>query len=271
MSLLNIKRDENGRIPSIWTLDSALEEAKKFKTLKDFRLGSPSAYAYISRKKKTDLIEIEKTKRHRLSNWEIFCALKKSESISDFEIRFPKECSAFYKRKKSIDKSAYAHFPASKTGKKWFEHSIIDEAKKYKHRSDFSKLSSGAYDAALKLGILNAVCKHMKPKKSEFNVVYIWTAKKENSYRLVKVGVTSKRLGLKRIKFVEQKSGLKAEEVILLDTEEANQIEANLKTLGIKADIGVFSGSSEFFWVSHDVYEQMIKEMKNGTTDKRMV
>jgi hypothetical protein len=39
---------------------------------------------------------------------------------------------------------------------------IKAEALKYKHRVDFQKQSSGAYDAALRLHIVDEVCSHMK-------------------------------------------------------------------------------------------------------------
>lgn len=258
------QRDEFGRIPSKWSIEKSLQEAKKYKFLKDFRNESPSAYSYLVRHKSTHLIEIAPTKRHRLPMWEIFCALKKSVSISDFEERFPKECTAFYKRKKFIDKSAYSHFPESKTAKKWTKEKIIEEAKKYEYRSVFCKNSSGAYSAAINLGVLKEVCAHMNSRQSDFNVVYVWTAKKEIGMRLVKIGITSKRLGITRINFVEQKSGFCAQEIIMSDSNDAKKIEVNLKKIGLKADIGEFSGSTEFFWVNSDQYSQIVKEIKNG-------
>lgn len=46
--------------------------------------------------------------------------------------------------------------------------SIKKESRKYTVRSHFSKGSSGAYKAAIRLGILDEVCRHMKAKPTEY-------------------------------------------------------------------------------------------------------
>ena len=48
---------------------------------------------------------------------------------------------------------------------KWNYETLLNEAFKYKHRSQFEKMSNSAYNTALKLGIINEICKHMTPLK----------------------------------------------------------------------------------------------------------
>jgi predicted GIY-YIG superfamily endonuclease len=58
---------------------------------------------------------------------------------------------------------------------------------KYKHRSDFENESSGAYDAALKWGYMDEICKHMEPKANINNrALYAF----EFSDKSVYVGLT---------------------------------------------------------------------------------
>lgn len=255
--LKTIRRDKNGRIPQIWTIDSAIEESKKYNTKKEFRLMANSAYQYLVRHKKIHLVCLP-GKRHRLDTWEIFCALKKSKSWGDFRLDHPKEYTAFYKRKSSIPKSAYSHLGLSKTAKRWTEESIRNEAKKYEHKSHFCKGSPGAYDAAQNYGILRSVCSHMKPLQSDFDCVYMWTSERSGKETLVKFGVTSKRLGITRIKFVESKSGYKAKEIIISENKNSLGIESTLKSIGRSAELSGFSGSSEFFWLT----DSQIKKAK---------
>ena len=50
---------------------------------------------------------------------------------------------------------------------KWTKEKILDEAKKYNSRSDFSKKANGAYKKAKEKGYLDEVCAHM-PKRNCF-------------------------------------------------------------------------------------------------------
>lgn len=265
------ERDERGRIPQIWDLESAKQEAKKYLTRKDFRISSNSAYQFLVRNNALGSIDLPIAKHHRFPEFEIFCALKKSTSWEFFRTNYRKEYFSFCKRRKAIDPSAYSHLGLSKTCFRWSEEEISKEAKKYKHKSDFIRGSSGAYDAAIKSGLLRKVCKHMVPLNSEFNCIYMWTAKKNNSNRLIKVGVTSKRLGNRRIKFVEKKSGFLSTELIIAESINATKLESNFLSIGVKAEMPRFSGSTEFIWVNEDQYQRIKKEIENEAKNSRMV
>ncbi len=86
----------------------------------------------------------------------------------EFETRgdFRKGASDAYQaaRKRGILDQICSHMQPAKTGKKWDEKSLGIEALKYRYRSDFEDGSSGAYDAARRLKILDKICLHMFPK-----------------------------------------------------------------------------------------------------------
>lgn len=252
------ERDENGRIPQLWTVEKAIAESRKYKTRKDFRSGSNSAYQYLVRHKKLDSICLD-GKRNRLSDWDIICSIRFCNSWREFRELRPKEYSAFHKRKDRFHADVYANLGVSKTALRWTKEEVLKEALNYKTRSEFSSKSSGAYDSAQKLGILNEACSHMKSLTSDFDCVYVWTAKKTKHKRVVKVGVTSVRLGLTRINFVEKKSGFKATEIVMCECDEATIVEIELKGIGKKYDVGVFSGSTEFLEVSNFEYKKILE------------
>lgn len=263
-NLKNIKRDSLGRIPQKWCRESALEEAKKYSSKKDFRTKSNSAYQYLVRHKMIDQVMLP-GKRHRLDTWEILCSLKKSNDWLDFRERFPKEYTAFHKRKSTIPDSAFSHLGTSKTAKRWTKEAIKKEAKKYDCRSDFGKFAAGAYDAAFKQKIIDEVCAHMVPLQSDFNRVYMWVAKQEKHRSLVKFGVTSKRLGKTRINFVESKSGYKAVSVTIADCNNALSVEKALKSIGRNAGLTGFSGATEFYWLDENQINEAERIIENET------
>ena len=172
--------------------------------------------------------------------------------------------------KRGLNKCLLSHMPESKTAKKWSHESNFGGAKKYKFRSEFSKKSSGAYDYAVSNGILNKICSHMRPRNSDYDCAYMWTAAKSNGFRLLKVGITSKRLGSTRINKVASESGFKPSDVIIYNCGDiALTIEKELKKVGQSANVGVFNGCTEFIIVSDQEYikcKELLcnKNQKNG-------
>lgn len=241
-------RDERGRYPQIWTVEKALQESKRFETRKEFRIKEPSAYAYLVKKKASYLLSFNyELKRHSLSDWDVLCALKSSKSRSEFRSKRPREYSAYCKRDHLKRLGADSHLPKSKTSKKWNHQNVKILAKRYKSISVFAKENSGAYSYAYENGIVKDISMHMDRPKSNFNVCYMWIADVIDERFIVKVGVTSKRLGMRRIKYVSLKSGYTPLESWSKETNNALKIESKLKGLGVSAKLGGFSGSSEFF------------------------
>lgn len=268
--LIGIERDSKGRIPQKWCIESAIEESKRYESKKEFRVKSNSAYQYLRRHGKLGQVCLP-GKRHRLDTWEIFCSLKKSKTWGEFRQKYPKEYTAFQKRKCDMPEQSYIHLGISKTAKRWTKETIRNEAKKYKHRSAFAYGSPGAYDAAQNYGILSDVCSHMESLQSDFDCAYMWVAKKKPGKFLVKFGVTSKRLGETRIRFVESKSKYKAEEIIIVESKNALKLERKLKSIGESAGLSGFSGATEFYWLNQEQIKLAEEVMKNETVKQRVV
>lgn len=262
-ALAGKERDEGGRIPQIWTVEKALDKSKGFSTRKDFRKSEPSAYSYLVRKKSAHLLHFEKeVKRHRVSDFDVICAIKSCSTRKEMHDRFPGEHSAANKR--SHIKSIYNdHFGRGKTSRYWNKRKVLECARRFETRSDFCVNESGAYEYAYNNGFIDEACAHMERKKSEYNVAYFWIAQQENQSEnhLVKVGVTSKRLGLARIYQVARKHELSPEKIFIIESGDALSIESEMKKIGSAAGFSGTDGSSEFYYMSDNELES-IKRMR---------
>lgn len=102
-----------------------------------------------------------KTRRFFWTKPTIITEAKKYTKLSDFR----KNSNGAYAAalRLGISDQVFKHFvPAQKPPGYWNLERIKKEAKKYKTRSDFRNSSNGAYAAAIRFGILDDVCKHMK-------------------------------------------------------------------------------------------------------------
>lgn len=236
-------RDEKGRIPQIWTIKKALAESEKFKTRKDFRILSNSAYQYLMRKNSTHLMSFDtEIKRHRLSDFDVICAIKSCKSRDDMRKRFPGEYSAAFKRA-HINVLFIGHFGRGKTSKYWDREKVISTAKNYLTRSEFYRENTGAYAYAAKNGMLDQACAHMETLASDYDSIYMWCA---NEIDIYKIGVTSQRLGEWRIDNVAKKSGFNPSGIIIAKSKNALEAEKILMKIGLSAGFSGFDGSSEF-------------------------
>lgn len=261
VELAGSERDALGRFPQIWTVERALEESKKFQTRKEFRNNCRSAYAYLVKKKKTSLLRFEKeVKLHNVDYFNVICDIKKCTTRSELFKNYPSSYAAVFNHE-HLKRIYNSHFGRGKTSKWWNNERAIEEAKKYRQRSDFSKLSSGAYEYVLRNGIEQQAFAHMESLTSDYDSVYIWVSDKiENGKYLAKVGVTSKRLGLERIKSVSRKSGIRAASLYMMETKRALDVEREIKIKYPKIGLTGFNGCTEFISITEE-------ELKNLTGD----
>lgn len=94
-------------------------------------------------------------------------ASKKCKTRSEFARKY----DAAYRI--AIQKNWIHLFRHMKPVNNWKTENIRSEAKKYKSRMDFKNNSRGAYSAALRLNILDAVCKHMVSKYDKWNLTRV--------------------------------------------------------------------------------------------------
>lgn len=259
--LAGSERDALGRFPQIWTVERALEESKKFQTRKEFRNNCRSAYAYLVKKKKTSHLRFEKeVKLHIVDYFNVICDIKKCKTRSELLKNYRSSYSAVFNHEKL--KVIYNnHFGRGKTSRWWNKERSISEAKKYTQRSEFSKLSNGAYEYVIRNSLEDQAFAHMDSLNSDYDSVYIWLSDRSVDGKLIaKVGVTSARLGIERIKSVSKKSGIRAVSAYLMEAKNALDIEREIKNKYPKAGLTGFNGCTEFISIT----EEELKELTGG-------
>jgi len=147
--------------------------------------------------------------------------------------------------KKGILNRITLKMPPPKTRGIWSKDTCKNEALKYKTRSLFCESSSGAYEAAARLGILECVCAHMNRPLTDADVVYIWGQEFLENF-VCKVGITSKRLGDWRIGYVNNKSPISCEFSYFRNDKNARKVEQKILSIGSPVNVGNFDGSTEF-------------------------
>ena len=65
--------------------------------------------------------------------------------------------------KEEKSKKYLSQLPKDRKNKYWTYETISKEAKKYKTKKEFKEKANGAYTTAVKRGLLNEICSHMKP------------------------------------------------------------------------------------------------------------
>ena len=128
---------------------------------------------------------------------------------------------------------------------KWDYDKVKAEAQKYTVKGHFISGCSGGSKWARRHGVLDEICSHMIPHaRSDFDAVYLWKLK--DMGEVYKIGVTSHRLGDKRIKFVSRMSGYDVEYYLVRKMDDAVSVESEMLKLG-KPFLGVdCSGATEF-------------------------
>ena len=82
---------------------------------------------------------------------------------------------------------------------------------------------------------------------------------------IYKIGITSKRLGNRRMVKLKCESKLKLEKVCEIETIDAEAIEAQILTMGYDAGLKGFSGSSEFRYFTEDELSDVLSFFKLNT------
>lgn len=143
----------------------------------------------------------------------------------------------------------------------WDFDAVAEEALKYSHREEFRVGSAGAAQWAARNGVWDTVCSHMDlASRSDYDCVYIW--KPEGFCDVYKIGVTSKRLGAKRIEYVSGNYGMSVELLYLKHTTDALPKEKEMLSLGKPAKVSRnWDGFSEFRHLSDSQFLECLRIM----------
>lgn len=136
-----------------WNYKSTVEEAKKYKSRREFRDKNRSAYNKALEKDWLDNFNwLKDNTKHRKEYWTEERCLKEAKKYNNMS-NFRKECSGAYLSAK--EHNWLEDYTWLETQFKWTEKSLLEEARKYKTRGEFAKEKPGAYEYALKYSLLD--------------------------------------------------------------------------------------------------------------------
>lgn len=253
------------RVPNgFWTTDTVKPFVDQCEFQQDLRDLNPQAYMGASRGGfLQDLIGHLPKRPNAQPKWPIevcrplaaVCQTKK-----EFRLRFPEAHTSAQRLGWLSDIGS--HFVSIRKPASFYTFDeCSNHAKSFKTRAEWQYAPGSHYKYAEKNGWLDRCVAHMEwGGPTDNNAIYIWFCVE---FECFKIGVTSQRLGRTRIDYVARDAELTAELVILASVENAAKIETALKARFERADVGDFSGSTEFRYLSTDDLEKAILEIES--------
>ena len=148
---------------SYWTKEHCLKEAKKYKTLREFRAQDTAAYAATVNHGWQDEV-FERLLRFKPTVWtKEMCAVQAKKYTS--KANFRKGSIGAYNtatRKKWIEEICTHMIPTRKPTGYWTFDRCAKEAQKYRDKKTFCSRSGGAYCAAQKNKWIEEICTHLE-------------------------------------------------------------------------------------------------------------
>ena len=196
-----------------WTVETILEDAKRYKTRFEWQKRSKSAYNAAFKLKILDqACEHMGPGQKKWTTEEIIEDAKKYSTKSEWKLNSPNIYFAA-QRKKIIDKAS-AHMVLLK--KEWTDADLMDDAKKYATRKEWQIKSPTCYSLARQRGLLEISCKHMDyaggirwteemilEDAKKYNSIAEWR-KKSNSYSAAKRRGLIKKASAHMLKYKKQ-------------------------------------------------------------------
>ena len=229
-----------------WTEEAVKAEAKKYSKRIDFERGSLGAYD-AALKKFPHILQLvfgNPSQPYKWSKAKLKAEALKYKSKRAFELGSP----SAYRAALAMKLFNEIKFPTGRFF--WTEASIRDVAKDYKSKADLLLHKPNVVSAANRKfpNLLNSIYKTRSPASSN-DVIYIWQALGEffNGNPVFKIGVTSSRIGSRRLKECARASGFPLEVVCFVQVwGRASDVEKELLMLGEDPKYLKFDGSTEF-------------------------
>ena len=223
----------------LWDEQSAMAEAKKYNNRMTFQKGSSGCVKWLRRHNLLDKACEHMQPQFRWSCDTVTEEAKRFSSRNEFHEGNPS--AAQWATKRGLMENLFPHKLTL-----WDLDSVAEEALKYSSREEFRTSAAGAAQWAARNGVWDSVCAHMNlGSPCDYDCVYIWKVLGRTD--LYKIGVTSKRLGTKRIEHVAGTHGFDVEILHMKHTEDALRKERTMLSFGRPADLGVKDdGFSEF-------------------------
>jgi hypothetical protein len=252
-------RDGLNRGPRKWTPEALKTEAAKYDSFKAFALGNQAAYN-AAKKHKT---LFEKLFERRKIVWDASRLRQVAplfSSKSEFRNAYPGGYSAALKLG-VLDEL----FNCKSV--KWTSCAIKDAASEFGSKSEFAQKAPGAYAAAIRLGLIDELFAN-KHAYTAADAVYVWAAGglEYDGKRLVKVGVTSARLGAARIEQCARANGLRPEDVHIKIRSDAKHVEKSILRMRLARPlpwgVQLTDGRSEFRLATPQQYQTMLQVLE---------
>ncbi|OOY49056.1 hypothetical protein BOV94_12595, partial [Solemya velum gill symbiont] len=247
-----------------WSFSLVVEEALKYKTRNEFHLNCPSAIQWAARNELLD--EVCAHMEKLLTEWDYeSCKAEALKYSSREEFRQQAAGAPQWAIRNGYWEAFCAHMENLN------EPVTYEEAKsaalEYSTRGDFSIKNPRCYKWAMYNNRLDELCTHMIPgdTASDNDFVYIW--KVAGCKNLYKFGVTSRRLGMHRLRKVAQAAGLKIGSAFGKVCAKATDVECELLKIGLPYEFSTpFNGSTEFRILNSHEFAQVTQMLSEATT-----
>jgi hypothetical protein len=240
-----------------WTKEAVLADAAKYETKADWRRGSSAYYAATNMGCLVEACAHMKTVRAPWTKEEVFADAKRFQTRSEWASGSTGAYIAARKNK-WLDEACVHMTPRT-----WTDEEILEDARKYTSRADWRRGQNSSYSVAWVRGLLPQACRHMREWIGcEADVVYIWRVVgwEFNGSPVYKIGVTSNRLGQKRIKYLSGIIKAKAEVVMMAEVlnGDAQAVEAQMLMFGANPNYTGIKAASEFRAMSDEELRALI-------------
>jgi hypothetical protein len=232
-----------------WTLERCMEDASQYRSRSEWLSGSASAHQIAKRNG-----WLERCCKHmsRLIRPKGYWTLERCiEDAAPFSKRtdWKRLSGAGYdaaKKRGWLDKCCVHMEPISKVSGYWNLVRCMEDAAQYLTQMSWKSSSGSAWGAAQRNGWLEQCCEHMDSDDcgTDNDVVYIW---RDAGTGLHKVGITSDRIGEKRINLCSSHNDMDPRIVFMLKVADARAVESQLLELGTDPQLdSSIDGYTEF-------------------------
>lgn len=225
-----------------WTDEALFAESRKYKSRSEFHYGSPGA-SFAARARNL-LDQMYPSKKKTWTDAELLTQAREYGSRAELE----RKAKSLYQR---LYRRGLLNQLWSSTMRDWSkDEDVLAEGAKYRCRTDFAIGAIGAYVVARKRGLLDRISfPEGRANSRDNDAIYIWRAVGQhyNGHPVYKIGVTSARLGTRRIEQVAKGSGFEFDLICCeLVQCKATDLERKLHLLGEDPQFTGFDGCTEF-------------------------
>lgn len=243
-----------------WDYESVIAAAKSCSSREEFYRLYSAASEWAKRNDCFDEIcKLIPSKRPPVNEDDVRSEALKCETRYEFFCRFNRSY-AWCVRNNKLDEMC-GHMKPTST--KWTVDKVRKMAEGFSSRKEFEYKNPNAYRWAIRVGADKEVFSGIDylPSVSDYDCLYMWSP--VGYHNVFKVGVTSERLGTRRIKEVSSRGSLDVDELFMFSVKNARNLEAKILNAGQPFDMNrKFPGSTEFRYYCPESLESCFNMLK---------